>query len=169
MRYIVTVDGQTYRIEIAGDRITIDDEVVSASMAGQADDPVRNLLLDGASHTFSARAEGQTQWQIELTGKRYNVEAADERTHSIRSMTTAAAARPKPHSVRAPMPGLVVRVEVTPGQEVMTGQGVVVIEAMKMENELRAAGAGIVARVLVAEGQTVEKGAVLIEFEGASA
>ena len=63
------------------------------------------------------------------------------------------------------MPGLVVRVDVEPGHRVEAGQGVVIIEAMKMENELKAEADGVVSRVLVEQGQAVEKGAVLVEFE----
>jgi biotin carboxyl carrier protein len=80
-------------------------------------------------------------------------------------VTGAAAAATGPRPVRAPMPGLIVRVEVEPGQEVRAGQPIVIMEAMKMENELRAEAAGLVARVLVAAGQPVEKGAILVEFE----
>ncbi|HEY0673364.1 MAG TPA: acetyl-CoA carboxylase biotin carboxyl carrier protein subunit, partial [Longimicrobiales bacterium] len=64
----------------------------------------------------------------------------------------------------APMPGLVLRVDVEAGQQVNAGQGVVIIEAMKMENELRADAAGVVARILVQPGTAVEKGTVLVEF-----
>ena len=64
--------------------------------------------------------------------------------------------------MRAPMPGLVVRVEVAVGQRVEVGAGLVVVEAMKMENELRAQRAGVVETVHVAAGQTVDKGASLI-------
>jgi len=81
-------------------------------------------------------------------------------------MTGGGAVAQGPKPVRAPMPGLVVRVEVEPGQEVKAGQGVVIIEAMKMENELKAEAVGVVSRVLVQQGQAVEKGAVLVEFEG---
>jgi pyruvate carboxylase subunit B len=63
------------------------------------------------------------------------------------------------------MPGLVVRVAVQPGDRVQLGQGVVVIEAMKMENELKAPSAGIVRAVLVSPGSAVEKGAVLVELD----
>jgi pyruvate carboxylase subunit B len=62
------------------------------------------------------------------------------------------------------MPGLVVRVHVQEGDEVQAGQGLVVMEAMKMENELRAAAAGTVKRVHVAPGKAVEKGAILVEL-----
>ena len=66
------------------------------------------------------------------------------------------------------MPGLVVRVQVEAGQSVAAGAGVVVLEAMKMENELRAATAGTVRTVRVRAGEAVEKGQVLVEFEAAS-
>jgi biotin carboxyl carrier protein len=67
--------------------------------------------------------------------------------------------------VKAPMPGLVVRVQVEPGQAVGAGVGVLVLEAMKMENELRAATAGIVRAVRVRPGEAVEKGQVMVEFD----
>jgi len=63
------------------------------------------------------------------------------------------------------MPGLVVRVLVAPGQTVVPGQGLVVLEAMKMENELRGVAGARVRAVPVATGQAVEKGQVLVEFE----
>jgi pyruvate carboxylase subunit B len=63
------------------------------------------------------------------------------------------------------MPGLVVRVQVQPGGQVSVGDGLVVLEAMKMENELKAQAAGVVKRVRVAPGEAVEKGQVLVEFE----
>jgi pyruvate carboxylase subunit B len=66
------------------------------------------------------------------------------------------------------MPGLVVRVQVEAGQNVAAGAGVVVLEAMKMENELRATVAGTVRTVRVRAGEAVEKGQVLVEFEAAS-
>jgi pyruvate carboxylase subunit B len=62
------------------------------------------------------------------------------------------------------MPGLVVRLLVRPGQTVRTGEGLVVLEAMKMENELKAAGPGVVDRIEVAAGQVVEKGTPLVVF-----
>ena len=70
-----------------------------------------------------------------------------------------------PQRVTAPMPGKIVRVLVAPGQAVAARQGLVVVEAMKMENELRAARDGRVREVAVAEGQLVEAGAVLVTIE----
>ena len=70
-----------------------------------------------------------------------------------------------PAPILAPMPGLIVRVNVAPGDTVEAGQGVVVMEAMKMENELRATGPGKVRSVEVAPGVAVEKGALLVALE----
>jgi pyruvate carboxylase subunit B len=80
-------------------------------------------------------------------------------------MTGAAVAAHGPRPIVAPMPGMVVKVEVAEGDVVREGQGVVIVEAMKMENELRAAGAGRVRRVHVSRGQAVEKDQVLVELE----
>jgi pyruvate carboxylase subunit B len=63
------------------------------------------------------------------------------------------------------MPGLVLRVQVTPGQRVPAGAGLVVLEAMKMENELKAAAAVVIKAVRVEPGAAVEKGQVLLEFD----
>ncbi len=90
------------------------------------------------------------------------VEALDERTREIQAL---AGKRPGPaggRTVMAPMPGLVVRIEVAAGQPVAAGTGLVVVEAMKMENELRAPQPGVVATVHVEVGQAVEKGAPLV-------
>ncbi len=70
-----------------------------------------------------------------------------------------------PQRLLAPMPGKVVKVLVRPGDAVEAGQGLIVVEAMKMENELRAAKAGRVASVAVTEGQSVDAGAVLAVVE----
>ncbi|MBA3522410.1 MAG: acetyl-CoA carboxylase biotin carboxyl carrier protein subunit, partial [Gemmatimonadales bacterium] len=73
-----------------------------------------------------------------------------------------------PAALKAPMPGLVVRVQVAVGDPVAAGAGLVVLEAMKMENELRAGVAGVVRTVRVQPGEPVEKGQVLVEFDGGS-
>ena len=72
-----------------------------------------------------------------------------------------------PAPLIAPMPGLLVRVNVQPGDEVQVGQPLVVMEAMKMENELRSTASGIVGSVRVQPGVAVEKGAVLVELRSA--
>lgn len=164
MRYFVTVGDRTLEVEVDGSRVLVEGTDVQADLAGTG--PLRHLLLDGMSHPLLVTAgETRGDWQVELGGKRHDVAVVDERTRAIRAMTGADRAGRGAPSVRAPMPGLILRIEVSAGDTVQPGQGVVIMEAMKMENELKADGGGIVAKIHVATGQAVEKGTVLVEFE----
>lgn len=166
MRYFVTIEGRTFEVELGGGAPVIDGEAVDAELVMLPGTPVRHLLANGRSYGLVA-TEGSTrgEWRLHLNGHRLEAEVVDERTRAIREMTGAAAGPQGPKPVRAPMPGLVVRVLVEPGQTVKAGQGVVIIEAMKMENELKAEADGVVSAVKVEAGTAVEKGAVLVEFE----
>jgi len=99
-----------------------------------------------------------------VDGARVEAEALDERMRPIKDLTAATAKASGPAPLVAPMPGLVVRIAVAVGDTVSAGQGLAVIEAMKMENELRATAAGVVTAVRVNAGEAVEKGAVLIDL-----
>ena len=166
MRYFVTVGDRVVEVDLSGPRPVVDGTPVDAQLAALPGTPVRTLLVDGRSHTLSARpGERRGQWTIALGAERFAVEAVDERTRAIREMTGGAGEDEAAKTVTAPMPGLVVKIEVEVGQQVKAGQGVVVVEAMKMENELKAPAAGVVAKILVQERQTVEKGATLIVLE----
>jgi pyruvate carboxylase subunit B len=100
-----------------------------------------------------------------VDGYRFEAEALDERTRLIRDLSAASAAPRGPAPIIAPMPGLIVRVSVKAGDRVEAGQGIVVMEAMKMENELRAMAAGVVKSVEVEPGTAVEKGTLLVALE----
>jgi pyruvate carboxylase subunit B len=165
MRWFVTVGERTFAVDVDGGRVVVDGKAMDADLHAVAGTDVRHLILDGRSHTFIATEKREGGFELHVDGRNLGVEAVDERTRAIREMTARTTPARGPRPVRAPMPGLIVRVEVENGQRVQPGQGVAVMEAMKMENELRAEGPGIVARVLVQAGQAVEKGAVLVEFE----
>jgi biotin carboxyl carrier protein len=166
MRYFVTIGERTFEVDLHDGEITIDGTPVAAELAAVQGTPIRHLLADGRSYALAAQSgEQRGAWEIHLDGSRAEVEVVDERTRTIQAMTGKTAAQQGPKPVRAPMPGLVLRIEVEPGLEVKPGQPVATIEAMKMENELRAEAGGVVSRVLVQQGQAVEKGMVLIEFE----
>ncbi|HEX7119653.1 MAG TPA: biotin/lipoyl-containing protein [Longimicrobiales bacterium] len=167
MRYYVTIGERTFEVDLSAGTATVDGRPVAAELESLPGTPVRHLLADGRSFGLVAgKGEARGAWDLHLDGQRYAVEVVDERTRAIRAMTGGVKGAQGPKPVRAPMPGLVVRVEVEAGQSVRPGQGIVIIEAMKMENELQAEAEGVVARVLVEQGQAVEKGAVLVEFEG---
>jgi pyruvate carboxylase subunit B len=165
MRYRVTIAGQTVEVDLSSEATRVDGVAVAAELANVPLTRLRNLIVDNQSFTFSAeRGDGHGRWRIALGGNTFDVEVLDERAHALRTLAGGDTA-PAVLTVKAPMPGLVVRVNVSAGEAVTAGQGIVVVEAMKMENEVKAPGAGTIARIEVSAGQTVEKGAVLFVLE----
>jgi biotin carboxyl carrier protein len=169
MLYHVTIGERTVRVDLDGARVAIDGvELTQAELAAVPGTDVRHLLLDGRSSAIVAR-RGDDGWRLQVDGWPVNADVVDERTRAIRAMTGHSAAARGPKPVRAPMPGLIVRIEVELGATVRQGQAIVAMEAMKMENELKAENAGVVSRILVEPGTAVEKGALLVEFEAVDA
>lgn len=165
MRYAVLVDGQVIEVEVEGDRVTVAGETRAATLNAIPGTPLRQLLLDGRPITLSVEALGRGRWALAPGGERWELEVLDERARHIRSLTSNGD-RPRVVPVlKAPMPGLVLRVQVVPGQRVPAGAGLVVLEAMKMENELKAPAAAVIKAVRVQPGAAVEKGQVLLDFE----
>jgi biotin carboxyl carrier protein len=165
MKYVVLLDGQTIEVEVDGDRVTVDGRAHSATLGVISGTPLRQLLIDGRPLTLSVEAIGRGRWALTPRGERWEMEVLDERTRHIRSLAGAGDQRRAAGVLKAPMPGLVVRVQVQPGEKVVAGDPLVVLEAMKMENELKAGAPGVVKSVRVAPGEAVEKGQVLVEFE----
>ena len=166
MKYFVTVAGKEMVVELDGERVTVDGATIaSAHLNTLPGTPIKHLVLDGASHALAMDAVGRGQWAVGYLGEQHELEVVDERTRHIRSLTGAGQKGSGPTTLKAPMPGLVVRVAVEEGAKVEAGAPLVVLEAMKMENELRATAAGVVKGVKVKGGQAVEKGQVLVEFE----
>jgi biotin carboxyl carrier protein len=165
MKYIVSVAGREIEVEVDGDQVTVAGATQTASLRVIPGTPSRQLLIGNHPRVLTMRGAGRGQWSVGLTGDRWEVEVLDERTRHIRSLTGVGERARGPAALRAPMPGLVVRVLVEPGQEVAAGTGLVVLEAMKMENELKASAGGIVSAVRSQAGAAVEKGQVLVEFQ----
>jgi pyruvate carboxylase subunit B len=165
MRYFVTVGDRTVEVDLTGATPTVDGTPTPAELARLPGTPVRSLLVDGRSHSITAQpGDRRGRWQISLDGRRYDADAVDERTRAIRELT-GGEDDTADKTILAPMPGMVVKIEVEVGDAVKAGQGLVIVEAMKMENELKAPADGVVAKIAVKERQTVDKGAVLIVLE----
>ncbi len=119
---------------------------------------VMSLVVEGRQYRCMLDGDG-----VVIDGRRHSFEVEDPRSLQGRRGGAAGAEGPRP--VKAPMPGRVVRLLVEAGEDVEEGQGVVVIEAMKMQNELKSPKAGRVVRVGVAVGDTVGSGDVLVVVE----
>lgn len=165
MKYKVELDGRTVEVDLSGLRPRVDGVEVDAELVRLPGGDLHHLRVDGRGLTLQLRrGSGRGRWEVGLRGRWLDAEAEDERSAAIRAMAGESAVETA-RTLVAPMPGLVVRVEVVVGQAVRAGEGVVVVEAMKMENELKAPGDGVVASIEVNEGQTVEKGALLLVLE----
>ncbi len=164
MKYFVTIAGREIPVEVDGDRVVVEGRELRAHLTVVPGTPIRHLLLGIDSLALLVDRRDRGEWHLGVGGAGYNAEVVDERTRHIRSLTAGSGKAAGATHLRAPMPGMVVRVLVEAGRAVEGGHGLIVLEAMKMENELRAAAAGTVATIRVAPGQAVEKGQVLIEF-----
>ena len=166
MKYFVRVGETDLEVSIEGDEVRVDGQVVTARIADVEGTPVRMLTVGDEVHRIVVRPAGSRgRYSIWVAGCRHGVEALDERMRAIRELAGATAGPVGPAPLLAPMPGMIVRVNVRVGDQVVPGQGLVVMEAMKMENELRASAAARVKAVLAQPGSAVEKGALLVELE----
>ena len=168
MKYVVTLAGRDHEVVVNGGTLTIDDRACEAHLEMIAGTPLCLLLLDGRSYTFAVSRGADGRWTLLEAGDPVAVEVTDERTRYIRSLAGAGKTHQAGGVLKAPMPGLVVKVLVEPGQTVTAGQSLVVLEAMKMENELKAPSTALVETVSVRAGQAVEKGQALVTLETSS-
>ena len=163
MKYFVTIGARTLEVEVDGARVLVGGEPFETQVAAVSGTPLYHLLLGGESWTVAAEPlEDAGRWVLGMVGERVEVAVQDERSRATQVVSGKGQPVVAGGTVRAPMPGLVVRIEVAEGQQVDAGAGLVVVEAMKMENELRAPRPGMVQTVHVAVGQAVEKGASLV-------
>ncbi len=145
-RYVVTIDGQRLEVEAHA--------LEGAALA---------LRIGAGSYAVELEEKGD-QVGVRVKGQVNRFDVVDERSSRARPSTAGADATGK-QLIVSPMPGKVVKVFVTVGAAVKAGDPLVVIEAMKMENELKSARAGVVTEVLTREGATVENGARLVVVE----
>ncbi len=152
--------GKTARIEvreIQGQyRVTIGDKVIDLDLVRTGPTDL-SVLVAGASYDLSLEktVEG---YGVVVRGDRFDVDIKD----AVKGGALGKIAHTGPLKLNAPMPGKIVKVLVAPGDTVEAGRGVLVMEAMKMENELKAPRAGTVQEIRVKEGQAVEMGALLL-------
>ena len=178
-RYVVSLPGGRHDVEVCPDgNIVIDGRPSVASLspatpphsAGSrrphAGGDGYSLLLDGCSFALLAHGGRGGAWHLELDGHSVPAEVLDPRAHRVRRLSAEAGTGAKVAPLKAPMPGLVVQVAVEEGETVKAGDTVLIVEAMKMENELRAPAAATVRRLHAAPGDAVEKGQLLVEFAG---
>jgi biotin carboxyl carrier protein len=146
-RYEVTIDGRAYLVD-------------ARSLGGRA----WSIVLDGAAHTLDIEGEAP-DLTVHFRDRAVPVELIDARRTLLAAAGRRGGAKAGPIAIIASMPGKVVKVLAPAGTKVSDGQGLLVVEAMKMENEMRAPRDGVVLEVKVREGQAVEAGETLAMLE----
>lgn len=162
MKYITTVNGQEYIIEIDQEHeITVNGERHGIDFEQLAQSGTLSLLIDNRS-LEAIVDERDDAWEVLLHGELYTVHVQDERAYRLAQARGQLSDAGEAVVIRSPMPGLILDVRVQEGDLVEKGQTVVILESMKMENELRAGRDGMIARVHVNEGDSVEKNQELV-------
>ena len=162
MKYEVLIDGHPHQVELEradkGYACIVDGESFALDVAMTARD-VLSIIHNGRNYEAKREYSLLGETHVIMGSERFLAEVRDPR--SLRSRRAAAGAEAGPAKILAPMPGKIVRVLVAEGDPVEAGQGILVVEAMKMQNELKAPRAGRVTSVAVKTGDGVNAGTVL--------
>jgi biotin carboxyl carrier protein len=162
MKYITTVDDKEYLVEIIDEKhISVNGKTYEVDFESVSGQPVYSLIVDGRSHESYVQ-QGDDNWQVLLRGRLYPVIVEDEREKRLRAAAGSGVAESGEFHLKAPMPGLVVTVTVTEAQEVKKGQVLLILESMKMQNELKAPRDGTIGRIRVKAGESVEQRQTLL-------
>ena len=162
MKYITSVEGKQFLVEIIDDKhVSVDGKVYEVDFESVSGQPVYSLIVNGRSHE-SYIYQGEDNWQVLLRGRLYPVTVEDEREKRLRAAAGGGVAETGEFHLRAPMPGLVVAIPVTEGQSIKKGQVILILESMKMQNEIKAPRDGTIGRIRVKAGETVEQKQTLL-------
>lgn len=166
MLQLKTDKGNSFQIESSEEALLVNHIPADYNIATLPNGMI-SLLFEGKSYTALLKKvdEGEKKITLSLNGKDFSFTIQEPIDLLLEQMGMSGLAARKAESVKAPMPGKVLKVMAQPGQEVQKGDGLLILEAMKMENVLKATQAATVKQVLIQEGVAVEKGAVLIEME----
>lgn len=162
MRYVSTIGEREFLVEIVDDQhVSVNGVTYNVNFESINGQPIHSLLVDNRSYEATVHPV-DNGWQVLLHGDLFEVQVEDEREKRLRA---SLGGRPVDHGefhLKAPMPGLVVAIPVEEGQPVQKGAVLVVLESMKMQNELKSPRDGTVARLRVRPGDSVEQKETLL-------
>lgn len=163
MKYITSVEGKQFLVEVVDEKhVSVDGKIYEVDFESVSGQPVYSLIVDGRSHEAYIYQGEDNDWQVLLRGRLYPATVEDEREKRLRAAAGGGVAETGEFHLRAPMPGLVVAVPVTEGQQVKRGQVILILESMKMQNEIKAPRDGVIGRIRVKAGETVEQKQTLL-------
>ena len=164
MKYITTLDGKEYVVEVIDERhISVNGKVQEVDFVSVSGQPVYSLLIDGKSYeSYVYENETEDELQVLMRGQLYHLTVEDEREKRLKAAGGAGATEAGEFNLKAPMPGLIVSIAVEESQKVEKGQVLIILESMKMQNELKSPKAGTIGRIRVKPGDSVEQRQALL-------
>ncbi|MCG8604217.1 acetyl-CoA carboxylase biotin carboxyl carrier protein subunit [bacterium] len=166
MKYIAKIGARKYKLEFSDNNgtVSLEDKPVPVDLVSLGSDHIYSLIIDHACYQLHIEP-GADGYHMILGHKKLLVEVEDERHRLIRRLIKSPEKAAGQMEVKAPMPGLIVRLNVEEGQEVKPGDSLLIIEAMKMENEIRSKTAGVIKKLYKAEKDSVDKDSPLLLIE----
>jgi biotin carboxyl carrier protein len=165
MKYITTLDGKEYLIEITDEHhVSVNGRLLEVDFVSVNGQPVYSMIIDGKSYE-SYVYETEEGWQVLTRGRQYNLTVEDEREKRLRAAAGGGVVESGEYHLKAPMPGLIVAIPVNEGDPVKKGQTLVILESMKMQNELKSPKDGTAGRIRVKQGETVEQRQALLSVQ----
>ena len=162
MKYVTTLGSTDFIVDVIDHRhVSVNGKVMEVDFENISGQPVYSMVIDGKSYEAYVY-EGEDEWQVLLLGQQYPIQVEDEREKRLRAAAGGTVAESGEFHLKAPMPGLVVAIPVQQDQEVAKGDVLVILESMKMQNELKAPRAGKVSRIRAKVGETVEQRQTLL-------
>jgi biotin carboxyl carrier protein len=156
MKYITTIDAKQFTVEIIDAKhVSVNGKTLDVDFESISGQPVYSLIIDGKSHEGYVYPD-EKNWQVLLRGRLYQASVEDEREKRLAAADGNLAKGGEFH-LKAPMPGMVVAIPVTEGQTVKKGQVLLILESMKMQNELKSPKDGTVSRIRIKAGEPVEQ------------
>jgi len=164
MRYVVRIGDRAYRVEILDEHhIRLDGQIIEVDLGLPDEGALGSLLVEGKSYEVMATHEGE-DWQIHLDGRPFQAQVQDERTYLLNAHMLQGAGQPEIGVLESPMPGLVAELVVSTGQKVSRGETLLILESMKMQNELRAPRDAEVLEIMVKTGDRVKQKQALMKL-----
>ena len=168
MKFFAKANNKSYELELDNSTepisVHVDGRLIKVDLQPISKEDFYSLLVDNRSYQLFIKKDSQG-YDVAIGGQRFFVELQDEKPRQPRNLLKADEKPKGQIEIKAPMPGLIVKIEVEEGQKINKGDGLVIIEAMKMENEVRANVGGIIKEVLKKEKESVEKDMVLMIIE----
>jgi biotin carboxyl carrier protein len=162
MKYVTTIDDKEFMVEVIDAKhVSINGKILGVDFASINGQPVYSLLIDEKSYEGYVYPD-EKNWQVFLHGRLYQAFVEDEREKRLRTAASGEVVTEGEFHLKAPMPGMVVAIPLAEGQPVKKGQVLLILESMKMQNELKSPKDGTISRIRIKAGDTVEQKQALL-------